>query len=220
MLRFLVLLLILANGVYFAWAGGWLASLGYAPAQQTEPLRLQTQIKPEAIRLLNANEAKRAEALASAPPQKPSECLQSSLLDTAQASAVRSAAASLPANAWQLENMVEPARWIVYMGKYTSADALEKKKIELRGLNVSYDSLKNTTLEPGLSLGLYPTQALANAGMAVLVQRGVRTGKVVQEAPERTGQILRLPAVDEALRSQLDGLKSAVGASGLSVCKA
>lgn len=220
MLRFFVLLLILANGVYFAWAGGWLASMGYAPTQQTEPLRLQAQIKPDAIRLLNPTEAKRAEALALAPPPKPSECLQSSLLDVAQASAVRSAAASLPANAWQLENIIEPARWIVYMGKYTSADALEKKKIELRGLNVSYDSLKNTTLEPGLSLGLYPTQALANAGMAVLVQRGVRTGKVVQEAPERSGQILRLPVVDEALRSQLDGIKSAMGAGGLSVCKA
>ena len=70
MLRFIVLLLILANGAYFAWSQGYLASLGLAPALQSEPQRMAAQIKPEAIRLLSATEAKRVEALASAPPPK------------------------------------------------------------------------------------------------------------------------------------------------------
>jgi hypothetical protein len=220
MLRFFVLLLLLANGAYFAWSQGHLAILGFAPAVQTEPQRLQTQIKPDAIRLLNTTEAKRVETLAAAPAPKPSECLQTTLLSDAQASAVRSAAASLPAGAWSLENSTEPARWIVYMGKYPSTEALAKKKTELREISIAFETLKNPTLEPGLSLGAYPTQAQANEAMANLAKRGVRTGKVVQELPERKGQILKLPVVDEALRSQLDGIKSAVGAGGLSVCKA
>ncbi len=220
MLRFLVLLLLLANGAYFAWVGGHLASFGLAPAVQTEPQRLQAQIKPDAIRLLNATEAKRVETLAAAPPPKPPECLQTALLSESQASAVRTAAASLPANSWSLDNSTEPARWIVYMGKYASPEALAVKKNELRGLNVSFETLKNPTLEPGLSLGAFLTQAQANEALASAAKRGVRTGKVVQEQPERKGQILRLPVVDEALRSQLDGVKSAVGAGGLSVCKA
>ncbi len=220
MLRFLVLLLLLANGVYFAWTGGLLASLGFAPTAQTEPQRLQAQIKPEAIRLLNATEAKRVEVLAAAPPPKPPECLQTNLLSESQTSAVRAAAASLPASSWSLDNSTEPARWIVYMGKYPNAEALASKKTELRGLNVSFETLKNPTLEPGLSLGAFPTQPQANEAMAILAKRGVRTGKVLQELPERKGQILRLPVVDEALRAQLDGVKAAVGAGGLSVCKA
>jgi hypothetical protein len=220
MLRFLVLLLLLANGAYFAWSQGHLASLGFAPVAQTEPQRLQAQIKPDAMRLLNATEARRVEALAASPAPKAPECLQTALLSEAQASAVRSAAASLPANTWSLDSSTEPARWIVYMGKYANAEALANKKTELRQLNITFETLKNTTLEPGLSLGAYPTQAQANEAMTKLTNRGIRTGKVVQELPERKGQILKLPAVDEALRAQLDGIKSAVGAGGLSACKA
>jgi hypothetical protein len=220
MLRFLVLLLLLANGAYFAWSQGLLASLGFAPPQQTEPQRLQAQVKPDAIRLLNPTEAKRVEALASAPPPKPPECLQSNLLDAAQASALSSAAASLPAGSWSLLESKAPARWIVYMGKYTNAETLAKKKTELRELSVAFETLKNPALEPGISLGAHATQAQANEAMASLAKRGVRTGKVVQELPERKGQILKLPVVDEALRAQLDGIKSVVGAAGLGVCKA
>jgi hypothetical protein len=220
MLRFLVLLLLLANGAYFAWSQGHFASLGFAPAAQTEPQRLQAQIKPDAIRLLSATEAKRVETLAAAPTPKPPVCLQTNLLSDAQASAVRSAAASLPANAWRLDSITEPARWIVYMGKYANAEALAKKKTELRELSVAFEALKNAALEPGLSLGAYPTQAQANESMANLAKRGVRTGKVVQELPERKGQILKLPLVDESLRAQLDSFKSAIGANALLVCKA
>lgn len=220
MLRFFVLLLLLANGAYFAWSQGHLVTLGFAPIAQSEPRRIQAQIKPEAIRLLSSTEAKRVDALASAPSPKPAECLQSALLSDAQASAVRAAAANLPAGAWGFEAASERARWIVYMGKYANAEALAKKKTELRELSIAFESLKNPTLEPGISLGVFATQSQANESMTTLAKRGVRTAKVVQELPEREGQVLKLPSVDDALRSQLDGIKSVVGAAGLVVCKA
>jgi hypothetical protein len=53
MLRLVVWLLVLANAGYFAWTQGYLAPLGLAPAEQSEPERLQAQIKPGALRLLN-----------------------------------------------------------------------------------------------------------------------------------------------------------------------
>jgi hypothetical protein len=220
MLRFFVLLLLLANGAYFAWSQGYLSSLGFAPAQQSEPQRLSAQIKPEAIRLLSPTEAKRVEVLASAPPPKPSECLQSPLLDTAQASSVQAAAASLPAGSWSLESARQAPRWIVYMGKYPGTDALAKKKSELRELGIAFESLKNSTLEPGLSLGAHSSQAAATSAMNDLAKRGVRTAKVVQESPEQSGQIIKLPAVDDTLRAQLDGIKSAIGSGALVACKA
>ncbi|MBS7806584.1 SPOR domain-containing protein [Variovorax sp. PCZ-1] len=220
MLRFLVLLLLLANGAFFAWSQGYLASIGFAPAHQTEPQRLQAQIKPDAMRLLSSTEAKRVEALATTPAPRAPECLQSMLLTEAQVNAIRSVAVNLPSNSWSLDSATEPARWIVYMGKYANAEALAKKKTELRELSIAFESLKNSTLEPGVSLGVYATQAQANESMAKLATRGVRTAKVVQELPERKGQLLKLPIVDDALRAQLDGIKSVVGAAGLVVCKA
>ena len=219
MLRFFVLLLLLANGAYFVWEAGHLASFGFAPAQQSELQRLQAQIKPEAIRLLNVTEAKRVEALAAVPPAKAPECLQSSLLDPAKLAGVQVAAASLPEGAWRLEETTERARWIVYMGKYANAEAMAKKKSELRDLNIPFETLKNPTLEPGFSLGVYANQSQASDAMANLTKRGIRTAKVVQEIPERKGQILKLPAVDDSLRSQIDGIKAVIGASGLFVCK-
>ncbi len=61
MLRFLVLVLALINGVYFAWSQDLLLGLGFAPAQQTEPQRLDQQIKPESLRLLTPQELRRSE---------------------------------------------------------------------------------------------------------------------------------------------------------------
>jgi hypothetical protein len=66
MLRLFVLILLLLNSLYFAWSQGFLAELGLAPEQQTEPRRLQQQIQPEALRLLSPEE------LPTAPAQEPS----------------------------------------------------------------------------------------------------------------------------------------------------
>lgn len=54
MLRWAIWLLVLANAGYFAWTQGYLAPLGLAPQEAREPERLEAQIKPEALRLLNA----------------------------------------------------------------------------------------------------------------------------------------------------------------------
>jgi hypothetical protein len=219
MLRFFVLLLLLANSAYFLWSQGYLASLGFAPANQAEPQRLQAQIKPEAIALLNATEAKRVEALALAPAPKAPECLQSALLSDTQTEALRSALSTMSSNAWRIETAVEPARWIIYMGKYANADALAKKKTELRKLGLAFETLRNPELEPGFSLGVYASQVLANESMAKFTSRGVRTAKVLQEVAERKGSFVQFPAVDDALRSQLEGIKPLLGTSGLATCK-
>jgi hypothetical protein len=50
-MRALVLLLALANAAYFAWRQDYLAPWGFGPAQQSEPERLEQQIKPDALKL-------------------------------------------------------------------------------------------------------------------------------------------------------------------------
>ena len=219
MLRFLVLLLVLLNAGYFAWSHGMLRAYGWAPAEQSEPQRLQQQIRPEAIRILPTEEARRAEQVALTPP-KPPECLQAGLFDEAQTEAVRKVLeTALPAGAWSLETTVEPARWIVYMGKFPNAAALEKKRAELDKMKLKLQPLDNPELQLGLSLGRFETQAQAQASLNTLQRRGVRTARVVEERPETRQSLLRIPAADEALRPRLEELKPVLGDKTLRSCR-
>jgi hypothetical protein len=67
MLRLFVLLLLLANALYLVWTQGLLAPYGFAPASQAEPERLGQQIRPEAIKLIEAEPAQPAASAASVP---------------------------------------------------------------------------------------------------------------------------------------------------------
>lgn len=216
MLRLVVLILALANAAYFAWSQGLLASWGSAPAQQSEPQRLEQQIKPQALRILPTDEARRAELDAAV---KTAECLQAGPVDDTQLPALKQVLDAWPSNSWTLEPAVEPPRWIIYMGKYLTPDNVNRKKAELRQMGISFEPLSNPALEPGLSLGGFASQQEATAQMEVLAQRGVRTAKVVQERPEVRGQLLKIQAVDDLVRARLDDLKPALGGKPLRACR-
>jgi hypothetical protein len=214
MLRLCVLLLLLANAGYYAWSQGLLAAWGTAPAQQSEPQRLEQQINPGAVRLLGADEVSQ---LQSGP--RLAECFQAGPFDEAETPALRQALGTLPAGSWSLEPAVEPARWIVYMGKYPDAETVARKRAELRRLAVSFDAVSNPALEPGLSLGGFATQAAAAQQLEVLAQKGVQTAKVVQERAELRGQLLKLAAVDDALRPRVEDIKPALNGKALRSCR-
>jgi len=234
MLRTLVLLLLLANGGYYAWSQGLLQSWGFAPHQQAEPQRLQQQIHPELLRVLPDDTGKAAQRSTAAPSQAShaepvaaadpdaatapqGECLQAGLFDAAQADALRRAAAALPAGSWRLENATLPGRWMVYMGRFADADLLAKKRSELRELGVSFDR-PNAALEPGLSLGRFSTEEAAQRGLTQLNAKGVRSARVVQERLDAPGFVLRLPQADTALRAQVLALRGALAGKELRPC--
>jgi len=220
MLRFIVVLvLLLCNGAYFAWSQGLMQGLGFGPTVQTEPQRLAQQIKPEAIQVLSEQDIKREDAAARL-AAKPAVCLQSGLLDEAQSTVLSRVVASvLPEGAWTLDAVVEPARWIVFMGKYASEEAMTKKRSELASLNLKFEPLNNPSLGLGLSLGGFETQAAANSALEGFSRRGVRTARVVQERAQAQGKVLKIPAVDDALRTRLEDLKPALAGKTLSLCR-
>ena len=222
MLRLLVLLLVLANAGYWAWSQGLLAAYGLAPGVQAEPQRLATQIQPEAIRLLTADELNKLENApsASAPSAASApECLQAGLFNEQQTAILRaSLEATLPPGSWQLESSVEPARWIVYMGKYNNPENLAKKRTELRQLGVPFRAVNNEALAPGLALASFPLEADAEKELARIAIKGVRTARVAQERAEARGQILKLATVDAALRAQLDAIRPQLEGKALLSC--
>jgi hypothetical protein len=218
MLRLIVLVLLLANGGFFAWSQGLLLPWGLGPAQQSEPQRMLQQVRPESVRILRPDELRRVESVAAQAPRPP-ECLQTAALDEAQIAPLRSTLESWPAGSWSLEPMVEPARWIVYMGRYAGVEQVARKRAELRQLGISFESLSNPDMEPGLSLGSFPTQAAANQQMQSLAEKGVQTARVVQERPEQRGQRLLLAAVDDNLRPRLSELTAALNTKPLRPCR-
>lgn len=248
MLRLLVLLLVLGNAGYFVWNRGLLSDYGLGPATQSEPQRLMQQLRPDAVRLvppaaelgstdggvpalptgmtalLPASALTPALGLASTALRttgaaQPAECLQAGLFNEAQTAVLRARLqTALPPGSWVIESSLEPARWMVYMGKYSSPDAVAKKKSELRQLRVPFEALDNAELEPGLSLGSFSSQTQALLEMARIAKRGVRTAKVIQTLAESRGQRLRLPAVDAALRPQLDAVQPQLAGKALQAC--
>ena len=218
MLRFAVLLLLLINGLYYAWSQGLLRAYGFSPTEQREPQRLAQQVRPEAWRLLAPEELRRSESVARV-PSKPAECLVAGLFDDERSAALRTALErTLPVGSWTLERSSEPGRWIVYMGKFSSAEAASKKRTELASLNLKPEPIGDPKLEPGLSLGVYDVASDANAALSELVKRGVRTAKVVQLREAVQGSALRLASVDDALRARLDEIRPALGDKPLRPC--
>ena len=244
MLRLAVIALLLANAGYYAWSQGLLRPLGYAPQEQSEPQRMNQQIRPETLQILKVNPSKTSSAAppgttstptppsqataandspapsttpAASAPADSAECLQAGVFDDRQAEALRTAAAGLPAGSWTLEPTPIPGRWMVYMGRFDDIETLDRKRAELRARKLDHDRAGGT-LELGLSLGRFSSKEAAERELANLGIKGVRTARVVQERAEAPGFTLRLPAVNDALRAQLDVLRTAMAGKTLRAC--
>jgi cell division protein FtsN len=223
-LRMLVLALLLANAAYFAWAQGLLAAYGFVPARQSEPERLAQQIRPEAMQLITNNSPARpsdtAPASATTAPSTTTQCLQVGVFTEQQAHALRARLqSSLPKDSWSFESSGDSVRWIIYMGKYISKEAMNRKRLKLQQLGLSFEPPVSPALNPGLSLGSFSSQAEAENTLTQMNQRGIRSAKVVLERPELPSLWLKLPAADASIRTRLDALKPQLAGKAVQACQ-
>ena len=242
MLRFALLVLLLANAGYLAWTQGWMATLGWAPDTQTESHRLKQQIRPEVLSVVDPAALPAATvpppaasmtglASATAPswdaatepteevlPQ-PTMCLQSDAMDEAQSKKLQQALqqSELPKSSWEMLSNSLAGRWMVYLGKFPNEVAMEKRRADLRNRKIAFDRAGGN-LELGLSLGRFSTEEAATRELSNMLNQGVRGARVVQERAPQTLYTLRLPAATVAQRTLLQDLQPVLGDKTLREC--
>ncbi|CDS53045.1 FIG00931207: hypothetical protein [Polaromonas sp. CG9_12] len=146
-------------------------------------------------------------------------CLQLGVFTEGQARTLRPRLkASLPEGSWSFESSGDSARWIIYMGKYISQAAMNRKRQMLAQLGLPFEPPLSPMLNPGLSLGSFASRAEAEEALAQMNQRGLRSAKVVLEQPELPSLWLRLPTADAALRTKLDALKPQLAGKAVQAC--
>lgn len=229
MLRFALLVLLVANAGYLAWSQGWMATLGWTPEAQTEPYRLKQQVRPDVLSVVPT-----PPAAATPPPTasstsatEPDEeilpettvCLQSENMDEAQSKKLQQVLqqSDLPSTSWEMQSSIISGRWMVYLGKFPNETALEKRRAELRTRKIGYDRAGGS-LEPGLSLGRFSSEDAATRELGQMLNQGVRGARVVQERAPQTLYALRLSNATAAQRSILQRLQPSMGGKALRAC--
>lgn len=238
MLRIFVLALLLANGALLAWQQGWLGAALQPPTQQDrEPDRLKRQVNPELVRVLSpvaasaalAEAARTASVAASEASAQASaaasaaSCLEAGPFATAELPAAQEAMrkTGLPATSWTTVNAPRKGVFIIYMGRYPDSEVFDRKRDELRRLKIDAQVLKESPdLQPGLVLGRFDDKAAADAELARMTQRGVRTARVLALSAPVTLANLRLPAATAEQRSRLEGVQLPPGGIGFGPCAA
>ncbi len=157
---------------------------------------------------------------ATPPTEAATACWQASGFTEEQAELLRAELRllGLASSAWQLSEVRSPGRWIVYMGRYDSAEQAARKKAELRALGIEFRDVGTPGLTPGIAVGTFSSEQAARDGLQQAERRGVRTARVVQERAESVSFNLRLPAITEAQRQRIDALGPAMGGRTLQRC--
>jgi len=223
MLRRLLLLLVLANLLYFAWTRGWLDEVtGLRAHPDREPERLSRQVRPESVTIVAPGALRPPEPVASAPvaAAAPASCFEAGPFATgASVSAIATVQAALPAGSWTEVRNERPGAWIVYMGRFPNREAWTKKEEELRRTRVAYEEVSSPAeLELGFSLGRFDQRAAAERALEQFGQRGIRTARVVELVAPSTLHVLRVEKADAALAAQLNALKSETLGRGFLPC--
>lgn len=214
MLRWLAGLLLLANLAFWALTQEPVAAaLGLTGDDSRDPARLARQVHPDKIRILPSSAAGTGPG-AAASSAAALACLESGPLDEAQARAATAELlrAGIPAGAWVDMRRELPSRWLVYMGRFADREQMRRKEVELQRMNLAFEELTEPAdLAPSLVLAEFDTQAEAEARLAQLRARGVRTAKVGEAGPGGAEHRLRVDRLPPDRRDRLQALSAGAG---------
>ena len=218
MLRALVVLLIVANALFFGWTRGWLDNVvGIKASGDSEPERQTRQIHPERIQILGAQ--------AAAALQKRS-CLEyagaldsEAALQAAQAALAKAGVTTAAASTNEVAG-----QWVVATIKLGTKDFRDRKEDTYKRLHIAYEPLTGAPADelPSLVLGRYASASAAQAALDGFEARSLKGLRVMQlQAPaKRYG--LQIAEADGALQARLKtaAAKDPALAGGFKACAA
>ncbi|MTW12250.1 SPOR domain-containing protein [Pseudoduganella eburnea] len=186
MLKLIFALLLAANAALFAYGKGY---LGQFSGNEHEPARLQKQLNTDKLQLVSASKAEAAAAAVAPPPPVPREepatvaCFEVGNFQLAEARKFEDRLAPLELGDRQQRHNApgqEISSYIVHIPPQASRAAAEKKADELRALGITNFFVLNESspLKWGISLGVFRTEAAAQAQLAALNKQGVQSARV------------------------------------------
>lgn len=230
MLRILAIVLLVGNALLLAAQFGLfdrLTGADSAQAPQREPERLQRQVDPQSVRILSPQAASAALAAATASAvttaaqaanaastARAQACLEAGPFSAGEADVAQRTLrdAGLAPGGWQALTTEDSGAFLVYMGRYADRETLQRKLDELKRMKLDAEELRGKPeLQPGLNLGRFDQRAEADAALAKMAQRGVRTARVLTLRQAQSQTVLRLPAADAATQARLAGLSMPSG---------
>ena len=220
MLRTLLVLLLLANALFFAFGRGW---LGAPPRQaEREPERLAAQVRPETLRLLPPVAASAAARAAQAAQANNSvglpalQCLEAGPLAELDLAAAEGAlqTAQLPEGSWARIDpaaaSAAPAAWLVYAGRYPDPALRSAREEDLRRQRLPYELINAPAdLAPGFVLSRHASRGEAQGWLDSRAPAGLRGVRLVQLPAAAPGLRLRVARADADTAERLKALPPA-----------
>lgn len=233
MLKIIFFLLLLANGVLFAFHQGYLETVS---PDGHEPERMKSQLNADKFRLIatpaptpaSAPQEASASAAATEPGNGPAvfdtACLEIGPFTAAEARRYEAQLASLPlaGKPTRLE-VSESSSHMVLIPSLGDKAGADKKVAELRALGVTdYYVLQDTAnpdLRWGVSLGIFRSEDAARTYLAQVSQKGVRSARLIEYKAPMKKFAFQVNA-DTQARSGIEKLKAAFPAQQVRDCPA
>ena len=213
-MRKIVLVLVLANALFFAWSRGWLDGVtGIKADGGREPQRVALQLKPERVHLLG-QEARVA-------LQKTSCLILGPLADAnaLQAAQTTLVKAGVPANAFAPRSETLPPVWAVATIKLPNKDFQARKEETYKRMQIHFEYLQgHPEEEPTMILSRHESEKAAQTALAQFEARAFRGLRVLplQVAGQRSE--LLFAQADGLLQARLRNLRDADLAAKVHEC--
>lgn len=203
MLRILLAATLLLNLLVFVFTQGWLDGLtGLHARGDSDPARLQQQVNPEQLQLLNAQAAKSVQARA---------CLEFGPLMGDEA--LRSVQAQLDkagvaATQWQGQRAEQAGVWAVATIRFPNKDFQQRKEETYKRMRINFEYLAGPPEEvPTMVLSRHGSEKAAEAALEAMSQRALKGLRVMQLQAASSLHVLRFAQADGVTQAKLRGIK-------------
>jgi len=212
-MRTLVLILVLANALFFGWSRGWLDGITGIPADgEHEPQRMAQQLHPERVQLLGR------EAQAALQKTACVELGPVANLANAQAQLTK---LGVPAGSFTPRADAVDDVWALATIRLTSKDFQARKEETYKKMHIAFEYLQGRAdEEPTILLSRHTSEKAAQAALAQADVRGLKGLRVLQLQAPAQRTMLVFAQADGLLQARLRNLRDAALAGSVHDCPA